>query len=59
MRCSQLAALRRKARCILKHYRGNKLIEAVDAYDLLLHGVNGDLQRLENGDTLLVPPIDP
>jgi protein involved in polysaccharide export with SLBB domain len=43
----------------LKHYRGNKLIEAVDAYDLLLHGVNGDLQRLENGDTLLVPPIGP
>ncbi|HEY6126865.1 MAG TPA: SLBB domain-containing protein [Candidatus Acidoferrum sp.] len=43
----------------LKHYRGKQLVEEVDAYDLLLHGVNGDLQRLENGDTLLVPPIGP
>jgi protein involved in polysaccharide export with SLBB domain len=43
----------------VKHYRGNQLIEPVDTYDLLLHGVNGDLQRLENGDTLLVPPIGP
>jgi polysaccharide export outer membrane protein len=43
----------------LKHYRGKELIEEVDAYDLLLHGVRGDLKRLENGDTLLVPPIGP
>jgi protein involved in polysaccharide export with SLBB domain len=41
----------------LKHYRGKKLIEEVDAYDLLLHGVRGDLLRLENGDTLMVSPI--
>ncbi len=43
----------------LKHLRGNQLIEQVDAYDLLLHGVRGDLKRLENGDTLLVPPMGP
>ncbi len=43
----------------LKHYRGNQLLETVDAYDLLLHGVRGDLRRLENGDTLMVPPIGP
>jgi len=43
----------------LKHYRGNKLIEEVDAYDLLLHGVRGNPDRLENGDTLLVPPMGP
>ena len=43
----------------LKHYRGKELIEQVDAYDLLLHGIRGDLKRLENGDTLLVPPIGP
>jgi protein involved in polysaccharide export with SLBB domain len=43
----------------LKHYRGNQLLEEVDAYDLLLHGVHGDLRRLENGDTLMVPPIGP
>src|SRR5260221_4404101 len=41
----------------LKHYRGNTLIEEVDAYDLLLHGVRGEPRRLENGDKLLVPPI--
>ncbi len=42
---------------ILKHYRGNQLVEDVDTYDLLLHGVKGDMQRLENGDTVMVPPI--
>ncbi len=41
----------------LKHYRGKQLIEEVDAYDLLLHGVGSDLKRLENGDSLLIPPL--
>jgi protein involved in polysaccharide export with SLBB domain len=41
----------------LKHYRGKELIEEVDTYDLLLHGVRGDMRRLENGDTLMVPPL--
>src|SRR6195256_6381152 len=41
----------------LKHYRGTQLVETVDVYDLLLHGVKTDLQRLENGDTVQVPPI--
>lgn len=44
---------------ILKHYRGTQLIETVDVYDLLLHGVKTNLQRLENGDTVQVPPIGP
>jgi len=43
----------------LKHFRGNQLIEVIDAYDLLLRGVRSDLKRLENGDTLLVSPIGP
>jgi protein involved in polysaccharide export with SLBB domain len=43
----------------LQHFRGKQLIEQVDAYDLLLHGVRADLQRLEDGDTLLVPPLGP
>ncbi len=43
----------------LKHFRGKELVEQVDAYDLLLHGIRSDLKRLENGDTLLVPPIGP
>ncbi len=44
---------------ILKHYRGTQLVETVDLYDLLLHGVKADLQRLENGDTVQVPPLGP
>ena len=43
----------------LKHYRGKQLIQEVDAYDLLLHGVRSDVQQLQSGDTLLVPPIGP
>jgi protein involved in polysaccharide export with SLBB domain len=42
---------------ILRHYRGNQLVQDVDVYDLLLHGVKGDIQRLENGDTVMVPPL--
>ena len=43
----------------LKHYRGQQLIQEVDAYDLLLHGIRADLKRLENGDTLMVPSMGP
>ena len=43
----------------LKHYRGKQLVEEVDAYDLLLHGVRSDMRRLENGDTLLIPSLGP
>jgi len=43
----------------LKHYRGRQLIEDVDAYDLLLHGVTPDAKKLENGDTLMVSPLGP
>lgn len=43
----------------LKHFRGKQIVEQVDAYSLLLHGVQGELARLENGDTLLVPPVGP
>jgi len=42
---------------IVKHYRGNQLVENVDLYDLLLHGVRAGIQRLESGDTILVPPV--
>ncbi|MGH9709901.1 MAG: SLBB domain-containing protein, partial [Candidatus Acidiferrales bacterium] len=41
----------------LEHYRGKQLMQNVDVYDLLLHGVKTDIERLENGDTVLVPPI--
>jgi polysaccharide export outer membrane protein len=42
---------------ILNHYRGKQLVEKIDVYDLLLHGVNADLQRLQAGDTIQVPPL--
>jgi polysaccharide export outer membrane protein len=41
----------------LEHYRGKELLEEVDAYDLLLHGIRGEVKRLENGDSLRVPPL--
>lgn len=44
---------------IVQHNRGNQLVQDVDVYDLLLHGVRTGLDRLENGDTVLVPPIGP
>jgi polysaccharide biosynthesis/export protein len=44
---------------LLKHYRGTQLIQTVDVYDLLLHGVKKNIERLDNGDTVQVPPIGP
>jgi protein involved in polysaccharide export with SLBB domain len=43
----------------LKHFRGKELVQDVDAYDLLLHGVRSDVKPLQSGDTLLVPPVGP
>jgi len=44
---------------IVKHNRGNQLVQDVDVYDLLLNGVKGDIERLENGDTVMVSPLGP
>jgi protein involved in polysaccharide export with SLBB domain len=44
---------------IVRHLRGNELVQNVDLYDLLLHGVKSDIQRLQDGDSVLVPPIGP
>lgn len=43
----------------LRLYRGKELVEEIDAYDLLLHGVHNDLARIQSGDTIQVPPIGP
>ena len=40
----------------LRHLRGQQVIEEVDLYDFLLHGVRNGSGRFESGDTLLVPP---
>lgn len=42
---------------ILEHYRGEQLVQSVDVYDLLLHGVKGNIARLESGDTVMIPPL--
>lgn len=44
---------------IVQHYRDGKLVQTVDLYDLLLHGVKSGIDRLQNGDTVLVPPMGP
>jgi len=43
----------------VRHYRGRQLVEDVDLYDFLLHGVRNGSARFESGDTLLVPPAGP
>ncbi len=42
---------------LLDHYRGKQLVERVDVYDLLLHGVTGKMQNLQSGDSIEVPPL--
>jgi len=43
----------------LRHFRGQQLVEEVDLYDFLLHGVRNGSFHFESGDTLLVPPAGP
>ena len=40
----------------IRHYRGKQLLQDTDVYDLLLHGVSSDMQGLQAGDTIMVPP---
>ena len=40
---------------MLLHYRGKQLVEKVDLYDFLLHGMRNGSAPFESGDTLLVP----
>lgn len=44
---------------VLRHLRNDKLIGEIDLYDFLLHGVRKEDDRLEGGDTLLVPAAGP
>ena len=43
----------------LRQYRGAQLIREIDLYDFLLRGVRSEIDRLQPGDTLLVPPVGP
>lgn len=44
---------------ILRHFRDQKLVGEIDLYDFMLHGVRPGDDRLQAGDTLLVPPVGP
>jgi protein involved in polysaccharide export with SLBB domain len=39
----------------VQHYRGTQMLQEVDLYDLILHGVRSDVVHFQPGDTLLVP----
>lgn len=43
----------------LFHYRGKQLVEKIDLYDFLLHGIRNGSAPFQSGDTLLVPPAGP
>ncbi|HLJ28978.1 MAG TPA: SLBB domain-containing protein [Candidatus Angelobacter sp.] len=43
----------------VKHYRGKKLVEEIDLYELMLKGVTSGQDRIESGDSILVPPTGP
>ena len=42
---------------ILQHYRGQQLLEQIDVYDLLLHGIRSGLEGIQPGDAIRVPPL--
>jgi protein involved in polysaccharide export with SLBB domain len=44
---------------ILKHFRGKELLATIDLYDFLLRGVRDGDDRLQAGDTLVVPAAGP
>ena len=44
---------------VIRQYRGTQLVQQVDVYDLLLHGTRSDLKGLQDGDSVLVPPLGP
>ena len=41
----------------LRQFRGAHLVREIDLYDFLLRGVRSEIDRLQPGDTLLVPPV--
>src|SRR5205085_1148330 len=41
----------------VKHYRGKKLVEDIDLYELMLKGVTSAQERIESSDSILVPPV--
>ncbi len=44
---------------VMRHIRNGNSIGEVDLYDFLLHGIRATDDRLQGGDTLLIPPAGP
>lgn len=42
---------------MVKHLRGQVLLREIDLYDFFVRGVRPDAERLQPGDTILVPPV--
>jgi protein involved in polysaccharide export with SLBB domain len=42
---------------VLRVYRADKLIREIDLYEFLLHGIRSFDDRLQLGDTIMVPPV--
>lgn len=43
----------------VQHYRNEKLVRVADLYDFMLHGIRSDVERMQPGDTIVVPPVGP
>ena len=41
----------------VRHMRGQQLVQEIDLYEFLRDGLRTDTDRLQSGDTILVPPI--
>ena len=44
---------------VVQHWRDGKLLQTVDIYDLLLHGVTSNIIPLSDGDTVRIPIVGP
>lgn len=42
---------------VIEHWRDGKLLQTLDVYNLLLHGVSSDVKPIENGDTVKIPSV--
>jgi protein involved in polysaccharide export with SLBB domain len=43
----------------VRHFRGKKMMEEVDLYELMLQGVTSAQVHIESGDSILVPTVGP
>ncbi len=44
---------------MVEHRHGTQVVQTVDLYDMILHGVRSDIAPLQSGDAIFVPPLGP